>query len=124
MSPFDETRNARLSLDVALSGRADDLDTKLRAPESIAHLTRVAKPAHVSVGTFALKGMLDAHLLACIVAGDYRTAQRTLGTLFGPEGPDGPAPVGAPRKPLAPVPGGPGRTKRHARTLEEVAACR
>jgi len=43
----------------------------------------------VGIGDVALKAMLDAHLVACIVTGNHRQLQRTLGTLFGPAGPMG-----------------------------------
>ena len=79
-NPFTaESRDARLSL--GLDGFID----KLRAPESLHRLVMIAKPAHMPASDFALKAMLDAHLMACILRGDYAAVQRTLVTLFGPE---------------------------------------
>jgi hypothetical protein len=112
VNPFtDQSRDARLSLDVDLTGR-DGLGTKLRSPESIATVV-AEKPAHVSTGTWALKGMLDALLIADIVAGRYRHVQATLDTLFGPAGPDGTAAPVVPKKPPVSVPSGPPRAGRH-----------
>jgi hypothetical protein len=79
-NPFtQESRDARLSL--GLAGFID----KLRAPDSLHALVMLAKPATVPASDFALKSMLDQHLMALIVRSDYRGVYVTLGTLFGPE---------------------------------------
>lgn len=115
MNPFtDESRGPRLSLDVDLTG--GDVATKLRAPESIALLVKTTKPAHLSVGTFALKSMLDATLMGAIIRGDYETVYRTLGTVFGFRVPDGTAPAEPPRKPPVAVPSGTPGAIRHSKT--------
>jgi hypothetical protein len=83
-NPFTtESRDARISL--GLDGFMD----KLRAPESLHRLVMIAKPANMPNSDYALKSMLDAYLLACIVRGDYSQVQRTLGTLFGHLSPAG-----------------------------------
>jgi len=79
-NPFTaESRDARLSL--GLGGFID----KLRAPESLHRLVMLAKPVTMPASDFALKAMLDTHLIESIVRGDYAEVYGTLGTLFGPE---------------------------------------
>jgi hypothetical protein len=79
-NPFtQESRDARLS--VGLPGLMD----KLRAPDSLHALVMRTKPLTVPVSDFALKAMLDGHLIAAIVRADYREVYATLVTLFGSE---------------------------------------
>jgi hypothetical protein len=83
-NPFTgESRDARLGIKV--EGWCDTL----RAPESLHRLFMEAKPGHVSIGDFALKAMLDAHLMALMVAGQYTRIYSLLGNLFSGELPTG-----------------------------------
>lgn len=80
-NPFtDESRDSRFKVDVP------GLMDTLRSPESLHRLVMEFKPAVVSTGDFALKGMLDSCIDSLKVRGDYRGIQRLLGTLFGPDG--------------------------------------
>lgn len=80
-NPFtDESRDARFKVDVA------GLMDTLRSPESLHRMVMEFKPAVVSTGDFALKGMLDSCIDALKVRGDYRRLQWLLDTLFGPQG--------------------------------------
>lgn len=80
MNPFtDEERTSRMKL--AIDGFCD----QLRAPETLHRVTMEYKPATMSTGDFALKAMFDSVLMALIVRGDYRGAQRLLVSVFGEE---------------------------------------
>lgn len=93
-NPFtDESRDAKLNL------RLEGFIDQLRAPESLHRLVMFSKPVHMSVSDFALKSMLDGHLIALIVRSDYRAVYSTLVTLFGTEM----APVPAPGASMASV---------------------
>lgn len=79
----DETRDARLKLDV------EGFCATLRAPATLHRLVMELKPAGFSVGDFALTALINDLITAQIVRRDYRAIQRMLGTLFGPWVPDG-----------------------------------
>jgi hypothetical protein len=77
-NPFTlESRDAVLSLNI------EGLLPRLRAPESLRRLLVDVKPQHMPMGDFALKSMVDAHLMALIIAGRYREVQATLVAMFG-----------------------------------------
>lgn len=77
-NPFTlESREAVLSLNI------EGLLPRLRAPESLRRLLVDVKPQHMPMGDFALKSMVDAHLMALIIAGRYREVQATLVAMFG-----------------------------------------
>lgn len=79
-NPFtSESRDARLT--VGLEGTL----AQLRTPHSLHTLIQRAKPMNLTIGDFALKAMLDAHLIAAIVRSDYREVYDTLVSLFGPD---------------------------------------